>query len=168
MTALVMGWIFPVLIAWNRGNGWLSGFEIPVIDAGGAGPIHILGGVIGLYGTSLLRPRIGKFVEEETLIHLYERSMKKKVAPNDFNWGNPFLATIGGFFIYIGLSFVNAALSPTMVIAGKAFLNSTISASISCFLSLIMRASFTKKMFSYFSAVTFGTLSGIVSISAAC
>ena len=34
MTALVMGWIFPVLIAWNTGGGWLSGFEIPVVDAG--------------------------------------------------------------------------------------------------------------------------------------
>ena len=168
MTALVMGWIFPVLIAWNTGGGWLSGFEVPVLDAGLASAIHILGGVVGLYGTSLLRPRIGKFAEEETLIHLYERSLKKKVAPTDFNWGNPFLATIGGFFIYIGLSFVNAALSPTMIIAGKAFLNSTISASISCFIATALRSSFTKKMFSYFSAVTFGTLSGIVSVSCAC
>jgi len=94
--------------------------------------------------------------------------LKKKVAPTDFNWGNPFLATIGGVFIYIGLSFVNAALSPTMIIAGKAFLNTSISASISCLIALVLRAGFTHKMFSYFSAITFGTLSGIVSISAAC
>lgn len=55
-----------------------------------------------------------------------------------------------------------------MIIAGKAFLNTSISASISCLIALVLRAGFTHKMFSYFSAITFGTLSGIVSISAAC
>ena len=51
--------IYPVASSWILGDGWLSrlGFH----DAAGAGYIHMLGGVCGLVGTSLLGPRSGIF-----------------------------------------------------------------------------------------------------------
>ena len=51
--------IYPIVSSWVIGDGWLSalGFH----DAAGAGYIHMLGGICGLVGTSLLGPRVGIF-----------------------------------------------------------------------------------------------------------
>lgn len=51
--------IYPIASSWILGDGWLSrlGFH----DAAGSGYIHMLGGVCGLVGTSLLGPRSGIF-----------------------------------------------------------------------------------------------------------
>jgi Amt family ammonium transporter len=118
MSTIVMVWIYPVMVAWNWGGGWLSEFDVPVIDQGGAGPIHILGGITGLFGTALLLPRIGRFEAKEQVAHLFEKSVKIRVKPTDFDWGYPFLATVGAMFVWLGLSFINAALAPSMIRAG--------------------------------------------------
>lgn len=58
-TVLMTTMIYPIVSSWIIGDGWLSvlGFH----DAAGAGYIHMLGGICGLVGTSLLGPRVGIF-----------------------------------------------------------------------------------------------------------
>jgi len=51
--------IYPVASSWVLGDGWLQ--RIGFHDAAGAGYIHMLGGVCGFVGTSLLGPRSGIF-----------------------------------------------------------------------------------------------------------
>jgi ammonium transporter, Amt family len=57
------GFIFPVGLAWCWNNGWLVniGFQ----DHGGAGIVHIMGGVAGFVGTYLIGPRVGLFSGDE-------------------------------------------------------------------------------------------------------
>jgi len=53
MTAI----IYPVVIAWSWGGGWLSkeGYH----DFAGTGNVHMVGGIAGLIGSWQLGPRIG-------------------------------------------------------------------------------------------------------------
>ena len=51
--------IYPTVSSWVLGDGWLH--ELGFHDAAGAGYIHMLGGVCGLVGTSMLGPRCGIF-----------------------------------------------------------------------------------------------------------
>lgn len=64
------GFIFPVGLAWCWHDGWLE--NIGFLDSGGAGVVHIMGGVAGFIGTLLLGPRIGLFRKETTLEYLLD------------------------------------------------------------------------------------------------
>ena len=57
--ALVTGFIYPVVVAWTWGEGWLHqmGFK----DFAGSGVVHLTGGIAGLVGSAIVGPRLGKF-----------------------------------------------------------------------------------------------------------
>ena len=50
-------YIFPAHWVWNK-NGWLR--NMGVVDFAGAGPVHLMGGITGMVGTIILKPRIKK------------------------------------------------------------------------------------------------------------
>ena len=52
------GFIYPVVVAWTWGGGWLTqnGFH----DFAGTGIVHMVGGVAGFIGALIIRPRYGK------------------------------------------------------------------------------------------------------------
>jgi ammonium transporter, Amt family len=58
------GFIYPVIVAWTWGKGWLHnlGFE----DFAGSGIVHVTGGFAGLMGAIVCGPRIGKFTDIRT------------------------------------------------------------------------------------------------------
>lgn len=66
-TAFLAGWTFPVFAHWAWGGGWLAslgvnyGLGIGYVDIGGAGTIHVLGGLTALAVTWILGPRRGKY-----------------------------------------------------------------------------------------------------------
>jgi len=59
--------IYPLVAGWIWGGGWLqnlgriAGFGNGAVDFAGSGPVHMIGGVVGLAGAIILGPRIGKF-----------------------------------------------------------------------------------------------------------
>jgi len=59
---------FGLFAHWVWGGGWLAQLGIKAglghgaVDLAGSGVIHMLGGVIGLAGTRVLGPRMGKFI----------------------------------------------------------------------------------------------------------
>lgn len=53
-----LAFCFPAYWVWGN-HGWLK--ELGVIDVGGASPVHLVGGVAGLVGTIILKPRRNKF-----------------------------------------------------------------------------------------------------------
>ncbi len=69
-TALLAGVTFPLFSHWTWGGGWLAqlgtnyGLGRGYLDAGGAGPIHALGGLTALSITWLLGARRGKYTGE--------------------------------------------------------------------------------------------------------
>jgi Amt family ammonium transporter len=67
---VITGWIYPVIVHWCWGDGWLSGFGENVddylfrgrdsnnyIDFAGSGVVHTVGGMSGLVAAIILGPR---------------------------------------------------------------------------------------------------------------
>jgi ammonium transporter, Amt family len=69
-TAILAGWTYPLFAHWVWGGGWLAelganfGLGRGFVDAGGAGSIHVVGGLSALAIAWTLRPRRGKFGSE--------------------------------------------------------------------------------------------------------
>jgi ammonia channel protein AmtB len=67
--------IYPIASSWVLGDGWLK--YINFHDAAGAGYIHMLGGVSGFVGTTLLGPRSGIFDKKTVSSLVKSESLKK-------------------------------------------------------------------------------------------
>ena len=52
----ISGILYPIASSWVWGGGWLN--EMGFIDQSGASVIHVLGGMVGLIGTIILKPRL--------------------------------------------------------------------------------------------------------------
>ena len=69
-TALLAGLTFPLFAHWSWGGGWMArlgmnfGLGRGYLDAGGAGPIHALGGLTALAITWIVGPRRGKYTSD--------------------------------------------------------------------------------------------------------
>ena len=53
------GFIYPVIVAWTWGAGWL--YEMGFADFAGSGVVHLTGGIAGLAGAAIAGPRLGRF-----------------------------------------------------------------------------------------------------------
>ena len=56
--------IYPVVVHWNWGGGWLSQLETPFVDFAGSSIVHLTGGIAALMGAITLGPRIGKYGDD--------------------------------------------------------------------------------------------------------
>jgi ammonium transporter, Amt family len=84
ITALV----YPIIVHWTWGGGWLNNIGEGYIDFAGSGIVHMVGGVAALVGTMFLGPRLGK----------YGPDGKPRAIPGH---SIPF-AIIGVFILFIG------------------------------------------------------------------
>jgi Amt family ammonium transporter len=55
----MMGFVYPVVVAWTWGGGWLT--DLGYIDFAGSGVVHLVGGVAGVTGAIVVGPRLGRF-----------------------------------------------------------------------------------------------------------
>jgi Amt family ammonium transporter len=53
--------IYPVVVHWNWGGGWLAQLDTPFHDFAGSTMVHQTGGIAALMGALVLGPRIGKY-----------------------------------------------------------------------------------------------------------
>lgn len=53
--------IYPIVVSWVWGGGWLSTMSTPFIDLAGSTVVHVTGGMAALVGALTLGPRIGRF-----------------------------------------------------------------------------------------------------------
>jgi ammonium transporter, Amt family len=69
-TAVLAGWTYPLFAHWVWGGGWLAqlgtiyGLGNGFLDTGGAGTIHVVGGLTALSMVWILGPREGKYSAE--------------------------------------------------------------------------------------------------------
>ncbi len=57
----ITAFIYPVVVHWLWGGGWLSQLDTVPIDFAGSTIVHVTGGVAALMGAIALGPRLGKF-----------------------------------------------------------------------------------------------------------
>jgi Amt family ammonium transporter len=53
--------IYPIVVHWNWGGGWLAQLSTPFHDFAGSTMVHMTGGVAALMGALVLGPRLGKY-----------------------------------------------------------------------------------------------------------
>ncbi len=58
--------IYPVVVHWLWGGGWLSQLSTPYHDFAGSSIVHMTGGVAALMGAWTLGPRLGKYAADGT------------------------------------------------------------------------------------------------------
>jgi Amt family ammonium transporter len=58
---LISALIYPVVVHWNWGGGWLAQLDTPFHDFAGSTMVHSVGGWAALMGALILGPRIGKY-----------------------------------------------------------------------------------------------------------
>ena len=57
----ITAFIYPVVLSWTWGGGWLAQREFPFSDFAGSTIVHATGGWAALMGALVLGPRIGKY-----------------------------------------------------------------------------------------------------------
>ncbi|HVF75911.1 MAG TPA: ammonium transporter [Acidimicrobiales bacterium] len=60
-SVFISGLIYPVVVHWQWGGGWLSQLSTPFVDFAGSTLVHMTGGVAALMGAIILGARIGKY-----------------------------------------------------------------------------------------------------------
>ncbi len=85
-TMVLTAVIYPVVVNWQWGGGWLS--QQGFVDFAGAGLVHMTGGFAALMGAVILGPRIGKFSADGK--------------PRTINGHSIPLAMLGVFILFIG------------------------------------------------------------------
>lgn len=80
--------IYPVVVSWVWGGGFLSRLDTPFIDFAGGSVVHVTGGMCALVGAKIVGPRIGRFAADGT--------------PQPIPGHNVPLAILGVFILLIG------------------------------------------------------------------
>ncbi|MFW2383107.1 MAG: ammonium transporter [Acidimicrobiales bacterium] len=87
-SVVLTAFIYPVVVGWQWGGGWLAQRGTAFIDFAGSGLVHMTGGFAALMGALIIGPRIGKFADDGT-----PRAMPGHSIP---------LAITGVFLLFIG------------------------------------------------------------------
>jgi len=176
--------IYPVVVHWGWGTGWLSawgaypnsqGVARPIfqyngnsngmIDFAGSGIVHMVGGFSALVGAIIVGPRIGRFDPDTR-------------RPYELTAGNKALQTLGTFILWFGWYGFNCGSTLALAgaedgfnagggkLAGKVAMTTTLSAAsggLSCILiSTVVEGQYDITM------LLNGVLGGLVGITANC
>eukprot|EP00931_Biecheleriopsis_adriatica_P039923 TRINITY_DN2283_c0_g1_i5.p1 TRINITY_DN2283_c0_g1~~TRINITY_DN2283_c0_g1_i5.p1 ORF type:complete len:541 (+),score=114.57 TRINITY_DN2283_c0_g1_i5:76-1698(+) len=150
--------IYPVVVAWTWGYGWLSSvLGVGTMDFAGSGIVHLTGGISALAGTVILGPRAGRFDPERE---------------SEFEAHNLPLVVLGTFILWFGWygfnpgSTLGISSAETGALAAQVAMNTTIAAATGGIVVFTIRYLILKKY--DVGGLCNGILAGLVSITAPC
>eukprot|EP00933_Yihiella_yeosuensis_P062585 TRINITY_DN6557_c0_g4_i1.p1 TRINITY_DN6557_c0_g4~~TRINITY_DN6557_c0_g4_i1.p1 ORF type:complete len:594 (+),score=135.75 TRINITY_DN6557_c0_g4_i1:112-1782(+) len=155
--AFVMAsFIYPVIVAWTWGGGWLSDlFDVGFMDFAGSGIVHLSGGISALAGTTILGARDGRWTR-----------------PEEFEAHSLPLVVLGTFILWFGWFGFNPGSTLAMHdkdkgdLAAQVAMNTTIAAATG---GLVVFSIRYKLIHRYdVGGLCNGILAGLVSITAGC
>jgi Amt family ammonium transporter len=152
-SVVITALIYPVILRWTWGGGWLAQREFPFSDFAGSTVVHATGGWAAMMGAFLLGPRIGK----------YGPDGKPRAIPGH---SIPFVV-IGAFILFIGWFGFNpgselAADEFVMMVAVRTLVAGCAGAVVA------MSVSWLKGGKPDVSMTANGLLAGLVAITAPC
>ena len=152
-SAVISAVIYPIVVRWQWGGGWLFQLDTPFHDFAGSALVHITGGVAAAVGAKILGPRIGK----------YDSNGKPRAIPGH---SIPF-AILGCFILLVGWYGFNPGswLGADPVI-GKIAVNTTLAAAAGALVAMFVT---WKRSGKPDVAMTGnGLLAGLVGVTAGC
>jgi Amt family ammonium transporter len=150
--------IYPVVVHWTWGGGWLSdGDDGMYTDFAGSGIVHLCGAVAALCGAAIIGPRAGRWSDEWD------------AEPHSIP-----LVVLGTFILWFGWYGFNAGSTVSMTGDGSANANTaalvamttTLAAGTGGITTFYIRLAMTKQY--DIGGLTNGILAGLVSITAGC
>eukprot|EP00600_Ochromonadales_sp_CCMP1393_P003336 CAMPEP_0174979398 /NCGR_PEP_ID=MMETSP0004_2-20121128/14750_1 /TAXON_ID=420556 /ORGANISM="Ochromonas sp., Strain CCMP1393" /LENGTH=469 /DNA_ID=CAMNT_0016230903 /DNA_START=70 /DNA_END=1479 /DNA_ORIENTATION=+ len=169
-SAVLSGFIYPVVVHWGWGEGWLSAFgpqrdeflfhgydSNNFVDFAGSGIVHATGGIIGFVAAWILGPRKGRFNPDGTV--------------NTVPAHNLSLAALGTLILWVGWYGFNPGSTLCIAgscasLAGKVAVVTTIAPAFAA-LTGIMYQRATKQPYNL-GQIMNCILAGLVSITAPC
>lgn len=166
---LLVGLGYPIVGHWVWGGGWLQ--KMGFMDFAGSTVVHSVGGWCALTGAIILGPRLGKYLEDDSILPLPGHNLS--------------LATLGCFILWIGwfgfnpgstmevsdkiaqiavvtnLSAASGAITATIsswILASKPDLSLSINGILSGLVAVTASCAFI----SYSSAILIGSIAGIL------
>jgi len=169
-------WIYPVVVAWTWGNGWLANLnDTGYMDFAGSGIVHMAGGIGAFVGALIAGPRKDRFGTAEAPQTLQERLY---TVPNQFLIHSSPLVVLGTFILWFGWYGFNCGSTLAMhtaaqgMMAAQVAMNTTISASVCGLTVFLIRYGLTMRQpgGGKYDVGGFcnGILSGLVAITAGC
>jgi ammonium transporter, Amt family len=152
-SAVISAVIYPIVVRWQWGGGWLFQLDTPFHDFAGSALVHMTGGVAAAVGAKILGPRIGK----------YDSNGKPRAIPGH---SIPF-AIFGCFILLVGWYGFNPGswLGADPVI-GKIAVNTTLAAAAGALVAMFVT---WKRSGKPDVAMTGnGLLAGLVGVTAGC
>ncbi|MBN2456813.1 MAG: ammonium transporter [Sedimentisphaerales bacterium] len=150
---LISAFIYPVVGHWIWGGGWLS--NMGFADFAGSTVVHTVGGFAALVGTSMLKPREGKYAVDGK--------------PNVLAGHNIPLASLGVFILWFGWFGFNAGSTLSVgdgSLIGRIAINTNLAAAIG---GIVAMATVWKRFGKPdLSMAMNGALAGLVAITAPC
>jgi Amt family ammonium transporter len=152
-SAVISAVIYPIVVRWQWGGGWLFQLDTPFHDFAGSTLVHMTGGVAAFMGAYFLGPRIGK----------YGPDGKPRAIPGH---SIPF-AILGCFILLIGWYGFNPGswLGADPVI-GKIAVNTTLAGVAGAFVAMMV--TWFKDGKPDVAMTGNGLLAGLVGVTAGC
>jgi Amt family ammonium transporter len=149
--------IYPVVVAWTWGYGWLSSEvnDVNYMDFAGSGIVHMTGGVASLVGSIVAGPRKDRWTK-----------------PEEFDPHNLPLVVLGTFLLWFGWYGFNCGSTLGLhtaaqgMMAAQVAMNTTISAAVGGITVFLLRYALIKRY--DLGALCNGILAGLVSVTAGC
>jgi len=150
---LISAFIYPVVGHWIWGGGWLS--KMGFADFAGSTVVHTVGGFAALVGTSMLKPREGKYAID---------GKSNVIAGHNIP-----LASLGVFILWLGWFGFNASSTLSVgngSLIGRIAINTNLAAAIG---GIVAMATVWKRFGKPdLSMAMNGALAGLVAITAPC
>ena len=152
-SAVISAIIYPIVVRWQWGGGWLFQLDTPFHDFAGSAIVHMTGGIAAAVGAKFLGPRIGK----------YDSNGKPRAIPGH---SIPF-AIFGCFILLVGWYGFNPGswLGADPVI-GKIAVNTTLAAAAGCLVAMFVTWKRSGKP--DVAMAGNGLLAGLVGVTAGC
>jgi Amt family ammonium transporter len=152
-SAVITAVIYPVVVHWLWGGGWLAQLSTPMVDFAGSTIVHSVGGWAALVGAVFLGPRLGK----------YDAQGRPRAIPGH---SIPF-AVLGTLILWVGWYGFNpgSQLAADGAI-GQIAITTTLSAAAGALLA--MAGSWVWAGKPDVSMTANGALAGLVAITAGC
>jgi ammonium transporter, Amt family len=124
-SAVISAVIYPVVVRWQWGGGWLYQLDTPYHDFAGSSIVHMVGGLTAAVGAAFLGPRIGK----------YDENGRPRVIPAH----NIAFAILGCFILLVGwYGFNPGSWLAADAVVGVIAVNTTLAGAAGAFVAMMV------------------------------
>ena len=149
--ALQMVFVWPALLAWIYGKGWLdNAIKDSILDYGGDITVYVYAGTFALVSAIVIGKRPGRFTPAEEF---------------NFTISNPPIYVLGCFLTILGVFGIAVAQQPNINARSNSMHNVWFSGAASAIVSLKLVTLFTHDLKSHYISLYQGFISGMVIIA---